>query len=391
MEGMGARHLVAVGITVGLLGSGCSLFRATRTGEPTPQELLFAPMTIIGDLELEKLNDEELFAGGESAFAAQDFKQAARFFGRIADFHPKSIHRRPALYNAGLAHEKLKEWDEARLRFLDLSDPAKGTGDSLDAAFRVAETQYHLEQFDEATAILAIIGAREDLPVNKRVEAQVQKGVCELEAGRPDDAEKTLRHVVAVYQDLTDKDQIDDYFPSQAQFFLGEIFRIHFEAATLDPEKGIDELAKELEYKSELLLSSQGHYLRSIRIGNGYWATASGSQIGGLYESFYDDMIHSPAPKELNAEEAEVYRQELRKKIRILLTKAITIYERTLEAAERIGSSSPFVDKTRDKLQRMKEMLLADAKADEEEQSGAGGASDPKPPPAGEKPTVPSS
>ena len=388
---MRTRQLAVLPVAV-LLLSGCSLFRVAKSGsQREPQELHFEPVTIMGDLELEKLNDEELFAGGSSAFAAEDYKQAARFFGRIADFHQNSIHLRPALYNAGLAHEKLKEWDAARLRFLELSDPQKGTGDALDAAFRVAETQYHLEQFDEAASLLAIIGARTDLPINKRIEAQVQQGVCELEGGRSELAEATLRHVGATYQDLPDKDQIDDYFPAQAQFFLGEIYRLHFEAADLDPDKGIDQLAKDLEYKAELLLSAQGHYLRSIRIGNGYWATASGSQIGGLYESFYDHMMHSPAPKELNGEEAEVYRQELRKKIRVLLTKAITIYERTLEAAERIGSSSPFVDKTREKLQKMKELLLADAKADEEEQSGSapGGASPAAP--AGEKPTVPSS
>jgi hypothetical protein len=176
-----------------------------------------------------------------------------------------------------------------------------------------------------------------------------------------------LRQVLSTYQELSDKDQVDDYFPAQAQFFLGESFRLHFEAASLDPERGVDQLAKDLEYKAELLLSAQGHYLRSIRIGNGYWATAAGAQIGGLYESFYDHLIHSPAPKELNPEEAEVYRQEVRKKIRVLLTKAITIYERTLETAERIGSVSPFTEKTREKLQKMKELLLADAKADEEE------------------------
>ncbi|MHB8879660.1 MAG: tetratricopeptide repeat protein [Myxococcaceae bacterium] len=379
---MRTRQLIVIPLVIAL-APGCALFRSAKGDEASPRELHFEPVTIMGDLELEKLNAEELFAGGESAFAAQDFRQAARFFGRIADFHPDSIHRRAALYNSGLAHEKLKEWDEARLRFLELSDPHKGTGDSLDAAFRVAETLYHLEQFDDAVTILKVLGDRADLPMNKRVEAQVQKGICELEAGRPDAAEATLRHVAAVYQDLPDKDQVDDYYPAQAQFFMGEIYRVHFEAAQLDPEKGIDQLAKDLEYKSELLLSSQGHYLRSIRIGNGYWATASGSQIGGLYESFYADMINSPAPKELNGEEVEVYRQELRKKIRVLLTKAITIYERTLEAAERIGSSSPFVDKTREKLQKMKELLLADAKADEEESSGGTG---PSTPPAPEPP-----
>ena len=78
-------------------------------------------------------------------------------------------------------------------------------------------------------------------------------------------------------------------------------------------------------------------------------------------------MVNGPAPRELNGEEAEIYRSELRKKIRVLLTKAITVYERTLEAAERIGASNPFVEKTRESLRRMKEQLLADAKAEEEE------------------------
>ncbi len=366
-----ARWRKVLGLWVAaMLGSGCALFGSARRAEP-PREVRFEPITIIGDLELEKLNDVELFAGGEAAFAAEDWKQAARFFGRIADYHPDSVHRRVALYDAGLAHEKLREWDAARQRFLELADAKHGTGDALDATFRVAETLYHLEQFDEAVAVLTVIGDRADLPINKRVEALVQKGVCELEAGKPDDAESTLRHVSAMYQDLPDKDQVDDYFPAQAQFFLGEVYRLHFERATLDPDKGTDQLAKDLEYKSELLLSAQGHYLRAIRIGNGYWATAAGSQIGGLYETFYGDMIHSPAPKELNAEEADVYRQEVRKKIRVLLTKAITIYERTLETAERIGSSSPFVDKTREKLQKMKDLLLADAKADEEDAAPA--------------------
>ena len=74
----------------------------------------------------------------------------------------------------------------------------------------------------------------------------------------------------------------------------------------------------------------------------------------------------------LSPAEAEVYKQELRKKIRVLLSKAITVYERTLEAAERIGAQSPFVEKTRESLKRMKEQLLTDAKAEEDE---------PRPPP----------
>ncbi len=369
----------AVMVVAAMFLAGCAHTR----GQPTPpgHEVRFEEVVITGDLELDKLNDEELFAAATSFYAAEDWAQAARYFGRLADFHPKSIHRRAALYNAGLSLEKLKQWEEAHQRFIALADAAKGTGDSLDAAFRVAEVLYHMERFDEAVEVLKVISDRSDLSINKRIEARVQQGVCELESGKSDLAEVTLRKVVTSWQEQSgDKDAVDDYFPAQAQFFLGEIYRQHYENVRLDADKNTDELTKDLEYKAELLLSSQGHYLRAIRIGNGYWATAAGAQIGGLYENLYDHMVNAPAPKDLNKGEAEVYLQELRKKIRVLITKAITIYERTLEAAERIGSSSPFVDKTRESLRRMKEMLIADAKAEEEEP-----AKPPEPAPAPKK------
>ncbi|WP_375761307.1 tetratricopeptide repeat protein [Corallococcus exercitus] len=374
----GRKRMEAAGVArrwlwVGVLGLGLTLTGCRTTGAATKpdatankQVVEFDPVTVTADLELDKLNDEELFAGGTSAFAANDFKQAARYFGRLADFHPNSPHRRQALYNAGLAHQRLKEWDDAYGRFSELAEPEKGQGDALEASFRVAETLYHLERYEEATKLLTTLAAREDLPAGRRIEAQVQQGICQVEAGRTDDAEGTLRKALAAYDALPDKAEVEDYFPAQAHFFVGEIYRLHYEAVKLEASRGSDGLAQDLNYKAELLLSAQGHYLRSIRVGNGYWATAAGSQIGALYENLYEHMVNSPTPPELNAEEAEVYRQELRKKIRVLLTKSINIYERTLEAAERIGSQSAFVDRTRQSLEKVKSLLLADADADTE-------------------------
>ncbi len=361
---------VLVGV-IGLMGCRTTGTAVREDTKPPRQELRFDPVEVTADLELEKLNDEELFAGGTSAFAAGDFKQAARYFGRLVDFHPDSAHRLEALYNAGLAHERLKEWEEAYHRFSELADAEKGTGDALEAAFRVAETQYQLERFDDAAKVLATLANRQDIPVGRRLEARVQQGVCELEAGSSEQAEATLRKAVSDYEALPDKDEVEDYYPAQAHFFMGEIYRLHYEDVKLDPNKGTDKLAEDLNYKAELLLSAQGHYLRSIRVGNGYWATAAGTQIGSMYEDLYDHMVHTPAPPELNAEEAQVYRQELRKKIRVLLTKSINIYERTLEAAERIGSQNAFVDRTRESLRKVRELLLADADSE----------GDPPPPP----------
>src|SRR5262249_11770620 len=242
-----------------LLASGCALFQGSKKTSEPREELRCDPVVITADPELQKLNDEELFASGSSAFAAQDFRQAARYFDRLADFHPASRHWRAAGYNAGLAHEKNKEWEEALARFAQLSDPVHGTGDELDAAFRVAEVLYHLERYAEGLKVLSAIAARADLPLNRRIEAQVQQGICELESANSEAAEATLRQVVSTYHSIEDKSEVDDYFPAQAQFFLGEIYRLHYESVQLDPERGADQLAKDLEYKAELLLSAQGH------------------------------------------------------------------------------------------------------------------------------------
>jgi len=91
-----------------------------------------------------------------------------------------------------------------------------------------------------------------------------------------------------------------------------------------------------------------------------------------LYENLYSYLISSPAPKQLNQEEAEIYRQEVRKRVRVLVTKAINIYERTLEAAERIGSSSNFTERTRESLRKLKEILIAEGQAEEGEQKAVG-------------------
>ena len=355
------------------------LTRCATTGStgPRSETLSMPPEEIRADLALLKMNDEELFAAGSSAFAANDPARAAVCFERLVTAFPESPHRTRARFNAGLARERMESWDAARQHFSEVADPL-GKGDALDAAFHQAEALYHLDRFPEAATLLGRIAARADLPVARRIGAQVQQGICQVDAGDLDEGEKTLRLALASAKASADTGEpADEYITAQAQFFLGEIYRLHCEGVTFDPDGKADQLSQTLEYKAELLLSAQGHYLRAIKIGNGYWATAAGERIGNLYEVLHRQMIDSPTPKELNAEEAEVYRQELRRRIKILLTKAIGVYETTVATAERIGTGGPFVDRARASLERMKQLLLAEADVPDE----------PPPPPAATKPS----
>jgi tetratricopeptide (TPR) repeat protein len=335
---------------------------------------------ITADLELDKLNDAELFAKGTAAYGEEDYKQAARYFGRLADFHPNSPHRNQALYNAGLSHRSLQEWEQAYQRFAELADAEKGLGDALEAAFFVAQAQYHLGLYAEAAELLATLANRQDIPVGRRIEARVHQGVCQVEMalleqaettlrmGLLEQAEATLRKALGEYQELPDKDEVSDSFPAQAHFFVGEIYRLRYEEVKLDATKGVDKLSADFHDKLDLLRSAKGHYLRSMRIRNGHWITASGTRLGEMYEDFYVHMVNAPVPPGFDEEMTEVYRQEVRKQIRALLPHAITAYEETLEAAERLGERNPFVERTRENLRRVQALYLAELEKDSEEE-----------------------
>jgi tetratricopeptide (TPR) repeat protein len=331
---------------------------------PDAKTLIFPPQTIVAggplDRELSSLNAHELFAKGKAAYAGSDFKLAAACFTRGADLFPTSPLHAALEYNAGLALMQLQEWAPALERFLPQGDAANGKGDALDAAFQTATCLYFLERYDEARRILHVLARRHDLPETVRLQAQVDEAVCLVEENQLADAEHELRDALRSYQTDRAEQVMPEDVAGKGEFFMGEIYRAYFTAVKLDPSGNIDQLGKDLESKAEELLSAQGHYLRAIRIGSAHWATASGYRIGALYEELYDAMIDAPIPKDLDAEQQALYREELKRRIRVLVTKSINIYDQTLAAASRIGEDNPFVSQTHQSLERMKHILLED-------------------------------
>jgi tetratricopeptide (TPR) repeat protein len=324
-----------------------------------PEEVKVTPL----DLELEGKNDEELFAVGTAAYGAGDYARSAAAFARLADLFPQSRHEAAALFNAGLAYERVEEWRLALERFRALERRYEGP-DAVEAAFRVAECQYHLRDLAEARATLDGLVGRPGLSGGDRVRALAQRGIVELEAGRPEEAEKTLRLALSAYHEASEEERLDEHFAAQAQYYLGEVYREWFRTLPFDPSKG-DEAAleRDLEQKAEMLLSAQGHYLRAIRMGNDRWAVASGFRIGELYDELRAQLLSAPLPPGLDEEHAAAYRSELRRRVRVLATKAITAYEQTLSRATRSGVDDlRFLADAQGSLERLKAALAEDAR-----------------------------
>ena len=339
----------------------CATPRAARP--PAPEKIDIAEPTVIqarrDELDLVDKNDEELFAVGTAAFAAGDHRRAAAAFSRLADLFPASKHHPNALYDAGLAYERLDEWRLALERFRALEKGHVGP-DAIEASFRMAECLYHLRELADARAVLDRLAGRTDLEIGDHVRALTQRGIVELELGDPASAERSLRLAVSAWSEAKERERLDDYYPGQAQFYLGEVYRSHFQALKIDPSKDPEQkLGADLEQKAQLLLSAQGHYLRAIRIGNPDWTIAAGYRIGELYDELYTQMIEAPLPAGLEPEERAAYREELRKRVRVLIQKAIAIYEGTLSTAQRARVTNRFVERTQASLDRMKKEMLA--------------------------------
>jgi tetratricopeptide (TPR) repeat protein len=310
------------------------------------------------DLELAGKNDEELFAIGQAALAAREFERAAAAFDRLVDLHPGSRREAQALSGGGVAHERLGQWGLALERFTALERRSAGA-DAVEAAFRIAECRYHLDDLPAAAAVLARLASRDDLARGDHIRALTQLGIVELEGGRLEDAEGHLRLAVSAWRAGSEQERLDDYYPAQAQYYLGEVYRARFLAVRLDPTTGDEQaLAQDLETKASLLLSAQGHYLRAIRMGNGDWAVASGYRVGELYDALHAAMVEAPPPPGLDPEHVEAYRMELKRKVRVLVVKAIAIYEQTLAVAGRAHlEDNRFVAETQASLDRMKQAL----------------------------------
>jgi hypothetical protein len=319
------------------------------------QEIAASPL----EVELAAKNDEELLAIGTAASAAGDWRRAAAAFDLVADRSPASARAAAALHGAGIAHERLGEWRLALERFRALSR-APGA-DGVEAAFRIAECQYHLGDLDDAGATLDALAARGGLGAADRARALAQRGVVALDQGRPEDAERSLRAALAAWQEGAVHERLDPYPAAQAEYYLGETYRLAFLGRRLDPSTSDEaRLAGDLERKADALLSAQAHYLRAIRYGQPDWSVAAGFRIGELYDTFHEELTTAPLPAGLDAERAAAYRAELAREARVLLAKAIAVYEQTLTVARSTGADHGYVEETQRALERMRR-ALADA------------------------------
>jgi TolA-binding protein len=350
------------------LMSGC----ATRQTPPpaTPAQVVRFDMDPIkieatpsaaGGVQVEAFDAQELFEQAGAALSQNRHDDAIRLYDKLLASFGESAWARAAMYNRGLAFRDKKDWQGAVAAFKAMVEKYPDHADSKDGLFQLGACYAEMNNWPASGEVFVRLLERKDLNADDRVEAMARRGFAQFNLKDLDAADKTFRGVLAYKKQIENDERLaTDFYLAFSQYHLGQIAHERFRGVPLRlPEAQMD---RDLDLKASLLLQAQRGYIDTIKYGNPGWASAAGFQVGSLYEELYDAFTNAPVPPELKGEARDVYQDELRKKIRILLEKSLRWQRENLLMIERLGVNTDWAEKSKLAYNKLLRLLDPNAK-----------------------------
>ena len=305
----------------------------------------------------------ELADVGTAAFNARDWPKAAACYGLFVESYVKHKDYGVAVYNLGLVQMQLKEYVKAQKNFQKLLKDFPGHKHTADARLFLGKSFLEQGHHKMAMQIFRNIAYTPDIDWYDKVESFTQMGRSELKQKNLNLAEEYLWQAYHAYR-RGDREEgyADPYGLAQIHFNRTLIKEIMMQDAVIESPKDESDAEKDrvfesLERKAKWLLDAQKGYLQVIRTGHAYWATAAGYKIGALYESLYDEILKVPSPPDISEEDKAIYREELLKKVSVLLRKSLTAFRKVCQVARRIQVENEWVEKSQASMERLLEVL----------------------------------
>lgn len=277
-------------------------------------------------------------------------------------------------YNAGLCLLRLGKPTEAAVAFEAAATKLAGSRDARDALFLAAEAQeragnaaaaaalYQRMLTDEPT-IRAIGGA---LGLLDEMEARARWGIALRKLGDIKKADEQFKLVERLYGRHKDVAVVaESEWLVRALFERGEIYRELF--ASIFFTLPVERMKRDLEEKAQLFLKAESAYLHCVKLHHKQWSLQAGYEIGNLYQRLIADIENAQVPDELaqlpepnRSWTLDLYRDELWNHTEKLAKRAIIIYRKNMELAERLGEgASEWSRRSEDGARRMQEMIDA--------------------------------
>jgi tetratricopeptide (TPR) repeat protein len=320
----------------------------TRGGKPEEAVKVYGILVDRYPMSQEAAN--AAWSAGKLYEQAALWDQAAKYYEILADKFPKDQHAADALFNAGLLREHLGDPKAAINSYTEYTKRYKTRDDVREVAFRVGVVYADAGQREQSAR--AFLEFAQKYPGGPQaIEALSRAGQAYVELGQDHRAQDPLAKAVALYKKSQDKSAAKA--AAHARYLEGEAVFHQFERLQLasEPRK----LKKTLDEKSQLLEKSKAVYIDVVTFNDPEWATAALYRIGEAYERFSKALRDTPTPTGLNAEEQQVYRDELEKVVVVVEEKAIDSYKGGYAKALQLGVYNDFTHKLREALGRLDE------------------------------------
>jgi hypothetical protein len=210
---------------------------------------------------------------------------------------------------------------------------------------RAMRVLLHLEQWERASALAARYLERPSEPALGRIIAHAARALGAVAAGSTRDAD----YFVAKGMLVVDQFELDraGRIPRDLAvlyFALGEARRQRAEAARLSG--GVHEFAARLELRCQRLLEAQSAYSDTMRAYDAHWSTMAGYRVGELYARLHEELMQIPMPREGTERDQQLFEGAMRLRYGVLLRKASSMLDHTLDMAVRTGERSEWVRRT---------------------------------------------
>jgi TolA-binding protein len=316
-----------------------------------PEEAVKVDATLVDKYPNAGETPSAAWSAGRLYEQAALWDQAARYYQTLADRYPKDSRAADALFNAALLREHLGDTPAAINAYGEYARRYKTRDDVKQVAFRIGVVLEQAGQHESAARAYAdYVLKYPNSP--QTVEAFSRQGAELLAAGQDKRAAAPLKEAVALYRRLSGSaDRAAASAAAHARYLEGEILFREFERLKLATNP--KHLKRTLDDKSALLERAKQAYVDAVTFNDPEWATASLYRIGDAYERFAKALRGAPVPKELNAEEQQVYRDELEKVVVVVEEKALDAYKGGYQKALQLGVYNEFTQKLRAALGRM--------------------------------------
>lgn len=207
------------------------------------------------------------------------------------------------------------------------------------------EARYHLvvvlddlSRFDEArTELRSLLTATrlnpEFLPV-----LRIEQGVLDIHTGRVARGKRRIVNAVGTVGDV----KRHSWMVGRGRFARLNAMADQGEHIVFEGCKS--RVKRRLKERVRVLKEVEAELYAIIQTEEPEWITSALLRVGDTYADLADDLIAAPPPRQLDSDQVEFYRAEIKRKAAAPRTKAFSLYDHGVSFATRMSFESPVVD-----------------------------------------------